>query len=282
MYCDYFFKICLIAGKGVGKKTFINTFFRNYFTHNGMDIIGVHFVSRSVEIYGKGVRLNFWVFSDKESQFKHLFRHFINGATAVIFMYDIANNNSLNIFQNWVQIINNYSPDHPILLVGNKLDLEENREVSREQVEMFKDTNDITTSMEISMKTGEKIEEMFCTITRMVLLKYKEKLDIDMSGDNVNFRLEPIREGVSLEKYDVSIRDRYGLDFPHNSKSVKKPKSEIDYGSLAIMMAILLILNSIGSSLTTQIQRITWIIFLMISIILMSIILVVKRKGKRN
>jgi len=73
-------------------------------------------------------------------------------------------------------IKNNLDYDPPILLVGNKLDLEENREVSKEQVEKFKEKHDISSSMEISLKTGENVEEMFMDITRIILKRWNPEV----------------------------------------------------------------------------------------------------------
>ena len=90
-------------------------------------------------------------------------------------MYDITNQDSLTIFPNWIQMVNEYSDENeipiPILLVGNKLDLEEHREVSKEQVKRFMGQHDIFSSMEISLKTGENVEHMVTEITRMILTK---------------------------------------------------------------------------------------------------------------
>jgi len=75
----------------------------------------------------------------------------------------------------YIGILINYGEDTPILLVGNKLDLEMKREVSKEQIENFKLTNKISESIQISLETGENVEEMFLRLTKMLLNKLDGK-----------------------------------------------------------------------------------------------------------
>lgn len=63
----------------------------------------------------------------------------------------------------------NYREEIPILLVGNKVDLEKNRQVSKKQIEKFTQDNNIGSSTEISVKTGENVEEMFLKMSNMII-----------------------------------------------------------------------------------------------------------------
>lgn len=90
-------------------------------------------------------------------------------------MYDITNAQTLKRLSEWVKLAKNYKEDVPILLVGNKIDLEQKREVSKEQIERFKVNNKISESMEISLETGENVEEMFLRLTKMLLNKLDGK-----------------------------------------------------------------------------------------------------------
>lgn len=90
-------------------------------------------------------------------------------------MYDITNAQTLKRLSEWVQLAKNYKEDVPILLVGNKIDLELKRDVSKEQIERFKVNNKISESMEISLETGENVEEMFLRLTKMLLNKLDGK-----------------------------------------------------------------------------------------------------------
>ncbi len=88
-------------------------------------------------------------------------------------MYDIANINSMKSAPKWIQTLRENKwiqsrGDIPILLVGNKFDLQENRVVSKEEGIKIKNKHNLPGSMEISLKTGKNVAEMFDEITRLI------------------------------------------------------------------------------------------------------------------
>lgn len=96
-------------------------------------------------------------------------------------MYDIANEDTLNWVSQRIQIIKenlDYVP--PILLVGKKADLEENRDISKEKIAQFKKNNELSSSMEISLKTGENVEKTFIKLTEMMIGKTKTDYRVEV------------------------------------------------------------------------------------------------------
>ena len=89
-------------------------------------------------------------------------------------MYDITNYDSLNKIPEWVKCIRENRGDIPILLVGNKVDLNENRVVSKEQARIIKENNYLSSFMEISLKTGENVEDMFKKIISLIISNSKD------------------------------------------------------------------------------------------------------------
>ena len=163
---DYTFKICMFASKDVGKKTLAKKLhqFDDYVLGEAR---GVHLLTKTIEVYNEVASLQLWILFESR---RSLLEQYPKGSLGFILMYDISNAKSLDWLSEWCQLIkNNLDYDPPILLVGNKLDLEENREVSKEEVAKFKEKHDISSSMEISLKTGENVEKMFMDIVRMIL-----------------------------------------------------------------------------------------------------------------
>ena len=112
--------------------------------------------------------MQLWDISEEE-RFQSLVPNYCLGSNGAIIMYDITDSNSLKHVPDWVQIIKQKAGPIPILLIGNNLDLEQNREVSKEQVKRFKSDNNIFSTMEISLKTGENVDKMFFNLTSMIL-----------------------------------------------------------------------------------------------------------------
>lgn len=176
---DYIFKVCLFANKDVGKKTFAKSdFLYNPMILDHMTTRGIEFASKTVEVYGKHIRTAFWICSSKV-RFQIRWNSIFNGSLGIILMYDITNEKSLNWLSEWCQMAKNYREDISILLVGNKLDLEEHREVSKEDVEKFKEKHEISSSIEISLKTGENVEEMFRKLTITIIKKWFSDIEIE-------------------------------------------------------------------------------------------------------
>jgi Ras-related protein Rab-2A len=83
---------------------------------------------------------------------------------------------------NWLNDIKTYSCDQILLtIVGNKADLQEKRQVSREEAETFAHENNFQ-YFETSAKSGDNIEELFLSIANQVLNKI-EKGEIDPKNE---------------------------------------------------------------------------------------------------
>ena len=174
---DYMFKIGFFAGKNVGKKS-LSKRFSNFEDYYMGGTTGVHFLSKTMEIYNKIIKLHYWLFATGNERFNDkrlhsgitLWKQYFKGANGVIIMYDITNRKSLNDLSEWCQLAKHEGIQ--ILLVGNKLDLEENREVSKEEVEKLKKQYEISSSMEISLKTGENVFNMSKKIAEMLYERF--------------------------------------------------------------------------------------------------------------
>ena len=130
---------------------------------NTSQTLGVEFLIKDIEIAGKKIRFSIHLYF--KDPFKELIPSNIQGSTGVILMYDITNAETLDNLSEWYHLLKKYvKQEIPFFLVGNKKDLEEHREVSKEHIETFKENYDITSSMEISAKTGENVEHMFIEI----------------------------------------------------------------------------------------------------------------------
>jgi len=84
-------------------------------------------------------------------------------------MYDITNSNTLKQLPDWLQTIRENAGDIPIILIGNKLDLEESREVSREVGIKFAEKYNLSAFAEISTKTGKNVEKVFQVLTEIII-----------------------------------------------------------------------------------------------------------------
>lgn len=103
--------------------------------------IGVEFGSRIVNIGGKSVKLQIWDTAGQE-RFRSVTRSYYRGAAGALLVYDTTTRDSFNVLNNWLNDARSLASPHiVILLVGNKKDLEEAREVTFLEASNFAQEN---------------------------------------------------------------------------------------------------------------------------------------------
>ncbi len=136
--------------------------------------IGVDFYLKNVIIDKKKVILQIWDFAG-EKQFRSLASSYINGASGAIFMYDITLIASLMNLNDWLDacVIDSkrLEEEIPIILVGGKLDLQDKRTIVCDMAFDVAKKSKLYGSIECSSKTGENVEEIFETLTRVMMKK---------------------------------------------------------------------------------------------------------------
>ncbi|MFX1379367.1 MAG: GTP-binding protein, partial [Promethearchaeota archaeon] len=129
-------KICLLGNKGVGKSTLMETLLKTsekVTTKKQKDKIGVDFFNVKIkDIDTEDVILQLWNIIDEE-RFKQIQQNYYVGADGAIVFYDITNKASFETLDNYISAFRKSKRNRyvPIILVGNKFDLRENREVSQ-------------------------------------------------------------------------------------------------------------------------------------------------------
>jgi len=137
-----------------------------------LHITGVDFESKTVKFGNEYTKLQIWILSNR-SHFQSLFRMYVASSQAAIIIYDITNLESLNRISEWCQLIRESNGNIPIILIGNKLDLKELREVSIEQGISVKEKLQLSDFLELSVKNSENIEAMFEKLTHYISTNFR-------------------------------------------------------------------------------------------------------------
>ncbi|MGV9170960.1 MAG: Rab family GTPase [Promethearchaeia archaeon] len=166
---DATYKLIIFGDAGCGKTTLTHRFLTNIFESDSKMTIGVDFQAKSLEIGGKKVKLQIWDFGGEE-RFRFLLPTYIQGANGGLFMYDITNYSSLAHIDDWLNVIRDKLEEYlPILIVGGKADLHENREVAIEDGIKIAKSREVDGFIECSSKTGKNVEESFKAITKIMM-----------------------------------------------------------------------------------------------------------------
>lgn len=165
---DYTFKILLVGLPGVGKRNLTQRYCYDVFDPQDKLTIGVDFHVKTVEIDGKRIKLQIWDVAGEE-RFRFLLPTYTLGANAAMIIFDITKFKTIDQIYNWIQIIREKAGDIPIMLIGNKLDLEDSRKLKREKgIEIANEFN-LSSYSEISTKTGQNVEKIFEALTECVI-----------------------------------------------------------------------------------------------------------------
>ena len=109
-----------------------------------------------------------------EARFSSLLPSYAQGSSAAIFMCDISNRDSITNIDKWLlsfnEGLNNQDPKFPLIVVGGKLDLEEQRSLNIEDIADILTVRKKFDYLECSSKTGENVDLLFQTIIEKMLL----------------------------------------------------------------------------------------------------------------
>jgi len=169
---DYLFKLVLIGDSGVGKSCLLLRFADDAFTDSYISTIGVDFRFRTVTIDSKIVKLQIWDTAGQE-RFRTITSAYYRGADGIIMVYDVTSSESFDHVEEWLSEVDRYANENTCkLLVGNKADLVDKREVTEEVAQRFADKLNIS-FLETSAKTATNVEAAFLTMAKE-LIKIKD------------------------------------------------------------------------------------------------------------
>ena len=182
-----FFKILLIGDLGVGKSCVILRYVEGDFPGNIMSSIGVDFKTKQIELDDHSIKMQIWDTAGHE-KFRTITTSYYKSAQAIIILYDITQKSSFDHIRNWITEIDKFGKQGVLkVIVGNKLDLENNRKISKEDAENLALKYGVKL-WEVSAKDNTNIEEMFVD-TIKTLLEKNSKIISESSSMGNNIKL---------------------------------------------------------------------------------------------
>lgn len=154
------YKLVFLGDESVGKTSIITRFMYDTFDNAYKVTIGIDFVSKTMYLEDRIVRLQLWDTAGQE-RFRSLIPSYIRDSSVAIVCYDITNRHSFNNIGQWLEDVRaERGNDVVILLVGNKSDLTEKRQVSPEEGELKAKESGVM-FIETSAKSGANVKALF-------------------------------------------------------------------------------------------------------------------------
>ena len=188
---DLTFKIIVIGDPGVGKSCLTGRAVKDIFDEKYVITLGFEFLTYTINIEDKVIKLQIWDTCGQE-QYKSLISNFYRNASLAMIVYSIDSRDSFIHVNTWLKDVKLQShPDVKIILIGNKSDLESNRQVSTDEARKYKEENQLLYFSETSAKTGLNAKEAFTAAARILFkehLNYKTRAQNNLSfSDNSSY-----------------------------------------------------------------------------------------------
>ena len=177
---DLSFKLIVIGDSGVGKSCLTNNAVKNIFDDSYNATVGFEFFTFNVKINDKIVKLQIWDTCGQEL-YRSLITNFYRNSSLAVMVYAINNKESFDNIEMWLRELRTHSnPDAKVFLIGNKIDLENERQITKEQGEQLAKDNKINGFMEASAKTGVNAQQIFIQAATTLYedyIKYQKKAE---------------------------------------------------------------------------------------------------------
>mmetsp|Transcript_14064 Transcript_14064/g.21933 ORF Transcript_14064/g.21933 Transcript_14064/m.21933 type:complete len:208 (+) Transcript_14064:56-679(+) len=193
---DHLYKVLTIGDSGVGKTSLLLRFCDDAFSDSFITTVGVDFRFRTIDINGKLVKLQIWDTAGQE-RFRTITTAYYKGAHGIVLVYDITEKKSFHqVSTIWLDTVKqNASNDGEMILIGNKADMEDHREVSTEEAAAFAKANEMP-FYECSAKSGVNVDEAFIDIATSLM----NRKDLIQNQNNAPRSAVPI--DISASKKD--------------------------------------------------------------------------------
>ncbi len=182
-------KFIFLGDSSVGKTSIVEKYTKKKFSDSLQSTVGIDFKLSIMTFKGHKIRINI---SDTAGQerFRTIAKNYIHNSDGIFIVFDLSNKNSFESISYWLNEINKLKnlDELKIIILGNKSDLTNIREISKEEISEFIKTNNYKV-IETSAKTGEGIKEAFEDLVDLILENKTEDEIYNLYCPNYDKRL---------------------------------------------------------------------------------------------
>ena len=184
---DLSFKIIVIGDSGVGKSCLTNRATTNLFEDTYSATVGFEFLSFNVKIEDKVIKLQIWDTCGQEL-YRSLITNFYRNSSLAIIVYTVTDRASFDNIDLWYKELRTHSnPNVKVFLIGNKIDLENERKISTEEGQRYAEQYKLNKFVETSAKTGFNAKNIFIEAAKILyedyILYHKDNDDSDNNSE---------------------------------------------------------------------------------------------------
>ena len=214
------FKLIVVGNQGTGKSSILNRFVNETFEENYQATIGLDFQSKNITIHDQDVRLIIYDTAGQE-KFRSLIPMYIREAQIILLVYDICDKESFDAIPKWIQEINDVLNREVVFaLIGNKLDIENERKISFEEGKKLAEQHNYL-FQEVSAKTGKNFENLFeVQIFEKTYVKFRKEFEKREAEEQPNFETSD----NTNDNNDKKVKLDNNININNNIQTTKKKK----------------------------------------------------------
>ncbi|XP_077011810.1 ras-related protein Rab-25 [Tamandua tetradactyla] len=185
---NFVFKVVLIGESGVGKTNLLSRFTRNEFSHDSRTTIGVEFSSRTVMLgTAAAVKAQIWDTAGLE-RYRAITSAYYRGAVGALLVFDLTKHQTYAVVEQWLkELYDHAEATIVVMLVGNKSDLSQAREVPTDEARMFAENNGLL-FLETSALDSTNVELAFETVLKEIFTKVSRQRESAVPTNAVMLR----------------------------------------------------------------------------------------------
>ena len=193
---DFIFKVLLLGNSDVGKSSLLLRYVDSVWNDAFVPTIGVDFKVKTLNINDKKIKMQIWDTAGQE-RFRTVVATYFRGAHGILLLYDVTNKDSFKNLENWlIEIEKNAQEKVLKILIGNKCDLNDDREITTEEGKAFALRNGME-FMETSAKMNTNVTEAFETLGKL-MIEFNSKSNTATQKKNENKNLKA-SSGMNLK-----------------------------------------------------------------------------------
>ncbi|KAL3977274.1 atypical dual specificity phosphatase [Sarotherodon galilaeus] len=165
---DRLFKVVLVGNSSVGKTSLLRSFCEGRFHPSTTATVGIDYSVKTLTLDNMQVAMQLWDTAGQE-RYRSITKQFFRKADGVVVMYDVTVEESFKAVRPWITNVQEAAGEGiPILLLGNKMDMDEDREVSFKEAEQLAYENKVM-FFEVSAYTGKNLTESLTHLARVLM-----------------------------------------------------------------------------------------------------------------
>ena len=197
---EFQFNFITVGDSGVGKSCFVLNFAEQRTRRLHQPTIACEFAARVIQVKGRPIRIQIWDTAGQEN-FRSITRSYYRNSVAALIVYDITNRSSFDKVASWIsEVKENVHKQVSVYLIGNKLDLESQRQVQYEEGQNLAKQHNIKFTETCAFELSQ-VEPIFISLAEETLAKIDSKV-LDCTNEQMGIKLGKLsQKGKGGSKY---------------------------------------------------------------------------------